>query len=310
MEFLYLLESIRNPVLDAIMGVITYLGDEIAFLALALAVFWCVSKKRGYYLLSVGFFGVIINQVLKLCFRIPRPWVLDPEFSPIESAKPAATGYSFPSGHTQNVTGTFGGVARFSKTLWIRIASIAVIVLVAFSRMYLGVHTPLDVGVSLVIGAILVFALYPLFEYANKHENAYYFIFGAFFIIALGFLAFALIFPQVVELDPEHSYSTLKNACTILGATAGMLVAYPVDRKFVKFDEKATVIGQILKLVVGVAAVLIVKEGLKAVFTFGGVEEHFLLRALRYFIVVVFAGCIYPMTFKWFAKLGKKKEGN
>ena len=74
MDFLYFLESIRNPVLDAIMGAITYLGDEVAFLAVALAVFWCFDKKHGYYLLSVGFCGVIINQVLKLCFHIPRPW--------------------------------------------------------------------------------------------------------------------------------------------------------------------------------------------------------------------------------------------
>lgn len=307
MEFLYLLEGIRNPVLDAVMSVITYLGDEIAFLALALAVFWCVSKKRGYYLLSVGFCGVIINQVLKLCFRIPRPWVLDPNFKPIESAVPAATGYSFPSGHTQNVTCTFGGIARFSKTLWIRIVSVAVIVLVAFSRMYLGVHTPLDVCVSLLIGALLVFVLYPLFEYANRHENAYYWIFGSFFVIALGFLAFALIFPKCVTLDPEHSYSTLKNACTILGATAGMLVAYPIDRHFVKFEEKAPIAGQIVKLIVGVALVLAIKEGCKALFTIGVEQEHFLLRALRYFLVVVFAGCIYPMTFKWFARIGKKK---
>ena len=298
MDFLYFLESIRNPVLDAIMSVITYLGDEIAFLALSLAVYWCISKKRGYYLLSVGFCGVIINQVLKLCFRIPRPWVLDPNFKPIESAVPAATGYSFPSGHTQNVTCTFGGVARFSKTLWIRIASIAVIVLVAFSRMYLGVHTPLDVGVSLVIGAVLVFALYPLFEYANKHENAYYWIFGSFFVIALGFLAFALIFPKCVTLDPEHSNSALKNACTILGATAGMLVAYPLDRHVVKFNEKAPIAIQIAKLAIGLILVLAIKEGCKALFTIGVEQEHFLLRALRYFLVVVFAGGIYPMTFK------------
>ncbi|MBE6599856.1 MAG: phosphatase PAP2 family protein [Ruminococcaceae bacterium] len=307
MEFLYFLESIRNPVLTAIMSVITYLGDEVAFLALALGIFWCVNKKRGYYLLSVGFCGVIINQVLKLCFRVPRPWVIDPEFSAVESAVPAATGYSFPSGHTQNVTCTFGGVARFSKALWIRIASIAVIVLVAFSRMYLGVHTPLDVCVSLVIGVGLVFALYPLFEYANKRENVYYWIFGSFFIISLGFLAFALIFPQFVPLDAAHSASALKNACTILGATAGMLIAYPVDRYFVKFEEKASVLGQILKLAVGLAVVLLIKSGLKEVFTLGGVEEHFMLRALRYFLIVVFAGCIYPMTFKLFAKIGTKK---
>ena len=305
MEFLYFLESIRNPVLDAIMSVVTYLGDEIAFLALALAVFWCFDKKRGYYLLSTGFCGVILNQILKLTFRIPRPWVLDPNFKPIASAVPAATGYSFPSGHTQNVSCTFGGVARFSKVLWIRIVSIAVIVLVAFSRMYLGVHTPLDVGVSLLIGAVLVFALYPLFEYARRHENAYYVIFGAFFLVSVAFLAFTLILPGFVELDAFHSYEGQKNACTILGATAGMLVAYPIDRHFVKFDEKASVLGQILKLAVGLICVLAVKEGLKALFTIGVEVEPLAFRAVRYFAVVVFAGCIFPMTFKWFSKIRK-----
>ena len=86
MEFLYFLESIRNPVFDFIVGALTYLGDEIAFLAVALAVFWCFSKHRGYYLLGVGFCGVVINQTLKLIFRVPRPWVLDPNFNAVESA--------------------------------------------------------------------------------------------------------------------------------------------------------------------------------------------------------------------------------
>ena len=307
MDFLYFLESIRNPVLDAIMGAITYLGDEVAFLAVALAVFWCFDKKHGYYLLSVGFCGVIINQVLKLCFHIPRPWVIDPNFKPVASAVPAATGYSFPSGHTQNITGTFGGIARFTKKNWLRTTSIAVIVLVAFSRMYLGVHTPLDVGVSLLVGTALVLALYPLFKYAREHENIYYIIFGSFFLVSVAYLIFSIVFPNFVTLDAHNSYEGQKNACTILGAVCGMLVAYPIDRKFVKFSEKAPLAGQIVKLIAGVVAVLIVKEGLKMLFTLGGGTEHLAMRAVRYFAVVVFAGCVYPMTFKWFTKIGKKK---
>ncbi|MBO5976406.1 MAG: hypothetical protein J6P94_04450, partial [Oscillospiraceae bacterium] len=115
MQFLYLLESIRNPVLDAFFSAITYLGDEIAFLVLAIVIYWCVNKSHGLYIMLAGLGGTLINQLLKLSFRIPRPWVKDPSFTIVESAREAATGYSFPSGHTQQVTTTMGGIARFSK---------------------------------------------------------------------------------------------------------------------------------------------------------------------------------------------------
>lgn len=305
MDFLRFLESIRIPFLDSMIGIITYLGDEIAFLAVALTVFWCFSKHRGYYLLTVGFGGVVINQTLKLLFRIPRPWVLDPSFKPVESAVPAATGYSFPSGHTQNAAGTFGGLARGAKKTWSRVVLIAIIILVAFSRMYLGVHTPKDVIVSLAIGAVLIFALYPLFEYARKNEKAYYVIFASCFALTLAYLVFVLVFPNFVTLEPEHIHSAVKNAATILGATAGILISFPIERKYVKFDEKASLAGQIVKLAVGLVIVLALKEGLKVIF--GGSDEHMILRAVRYCLIVVFSICCYPLTFKYFAKIGKKK---
>ena len=78
MEFLYLLEKIRVPVLDQLMLLITHLGEETAFLAIAIVVFWCVDKYHGYYLMGVGLFGNMANQFLKIVCRVPRPWVLDP----------------------------------------------------------------------------------------------------------------------------------------------------------------------------------------------------------------------------------------
>ena len=79
MDFLLWLEALRNPVLDFLMQAVTYLGDEIFFILIALAVFWAVDKEEGYYLLFVGFFGTMINQFLKLLCRIPRPWVREPD---------------------------------------------------------------------------------------------------------------------------------------------------------------------------------------------------------------------------------------
>ena len=86
MGFLYILEDMRIPVLNAFMLLITQLGDEITFLVIALILFWCVDKRRGYYILAVGFLGTLANQFMKLFFRIPRPWVLDENFTILEKA--------------------------------------------------------------------------------------------------------------------------------------------------------------------------------------------------------------------------------
>ena len=122
MELLYWFESIRSPALDTAMSLITHLGEETFFMVAALFVFWCVDKRRGYYLLSVGFVGTLVNQWLKIVCRVPRPWVRDPRFTIVESARAQAAGYSFPSGPTQSAVGGCGGVARFARPwgcLWL-----------------------------------------------------------------------------------------------------------------------------------------------------------------------------------------------
>ena len=113
MEFLKLLEGLRTPVLDHVMSVITQLGGETIFMLAAMVAYWCYDKAFGYYMMSVGFTGTALNQFLKLVCRIPRPWVRDGGFTIVESARAEATGYSFPSGHTQNAVTIFGTAARW-----------------------------------------------------------------------------------------------------------------------------------------------------------------------------------------------------
>ena len=56
--------------------------------------------------------------------------------------------------------------------------------------MYLGVHTPADVGVSLVIGTVLVFAVYPVFEKMDEKPVYMYFVLAGLTIISLAYLLF------------------------------------------------------------------------------------------------------------------------
>lgn len=307
MELLYWFASVRTPFLDMVMSLVTRLGEETFFLLAALLVFWCWDKRRGYYLLTVGFVGTLINQWLKIVCRVPRPWVRDPEFTIVESARAAAGGYSFPSGHTQCAVGYLGGIARFSRSWWVRGICVAALLLVAVSRMYLGVHTPADVGVSLVVGTVLVFAVYPLVESTLWFPNRMYAIIGGMLALSLAFVGFVELYPFPADVDSANLAAAVKNAYTLAGAVAGVLVAYFVDSKWLHFSTRAPWWGQIIKLVGGVAVVLAVRMLLKAPLTalFGG---HDLAHALRYFAVVVTAGCLWPMTFRLFDRRGAEDK--
>ena len=302
MPFLYFLESIRNPVFDWIFSTVTHLGEETFFLVIAIIFFWCVDKRHGYFILITGLVGTVINQVAKLFFRIPRPWVLDENFSIVESAREEATGYSFPSGHTQNIAGTFGAIAAYKHSGWKTAICSTIITLVAFSRMYLGVHTPLDVITSLVVALGIILILRPVFESENNFNRFMPIVVIVSVALSLGFLAYVLAIGGDPDLDPHNYQSGLKNACTLLGCTAGLVLVYFLDSKFIKFETEAKWYAQLLKLVLGLAGVLAIKSGLSAPLTalFG---NEFVARAVRYFLIVVFAGAVWPLTFKWFKKI-------
>lgn len=304
MGFLYFLEGIRVPVLNEIMLGITYLGDEIAFLVVALALIWCADKRTGYYILSVGFLGTITSQFMKLWFRIPRPWVLDKDFSILEQAREGASGYSFPSGHSQSSVGTFGSIAYTTKNKILRWLCVAACVLVPFSRMYVGVHTPLDVGVGVLISLVFIFVLKPII--LGKNKKALPIFMGVMVLIAVCYLCFVELYPFPADIDPHNMASGIKNAYTLMGSLLGLVLVYIVDEKWLHFPTKAVWWAQILKVVFGLVIALAVKEGLKA--PVEGLLGASVGRAVRYFLLVVVAGCVWPLTFKWFSKLGAKEK--
>ncbi len=310
MSFLYFLEDLRNPVLDAFFSFITFFGDETIFMAVGMIVFWCVDKYKGYFILYIGFLGTALNQFLKILCRVPRPWVKDPDFTIIGSAEEGAGGYSFPSGHTQTAVGLYGGIARGASNKPLRIGMILLAALVGLSRMYLGVHTPADVLVSLAIATVLILVGYPLFQKAQQSPKVMYALLFSFLGMMVAYLIFVLRYPFPAEVYAENAIENLvharENGFTLLGCAVGLIVVYTADQKWLHFDTKAVWWAQILKVLGGLVLVVLAKELLRSPLEAlcGG---HLIARSLRYFIMVVIGGILWPMTFPFFAKLGKKQ---
>lgn len=305
MGFLHFLESIRIPGLNELMMGITYLGDQVVFLIVALSIFWCISKQTGYFVMTVGFIGAAANQFMKLFFRVPRPWVLDPDFTIVEAARSSAGGYSFPSGHSQSAVGTYGALALVTENRRLRWLFISIAVLVPFSRMYLGVHTPYDVLVGAGMAGVLIFLMRPVNACTSRSKMI--FLFCVMNLIAAAYLLFTQLYPFPPDVDPANLESGITTAYTLMGAIVGMLLVYVIDSCWLHFPVDAVWWAQLLKMGLGLIVVLVVKSLLK-------VPLNLLLgdewgRSVRYFFVVLTAGTLWPMTFRFFSRLGDASHG-
>ena len=307
MDILYAPEKIRTPFWNGVMSAVTQLGGEVIFIVAAVVVFWCVSKWEGYYLMTIAFCGTVLNQFLKLICRVPRPWVRDPNFTIVESARAEATGYSFPSGHTQNAIGLFGGMARWGGRRWVRLGLTTLALVIAFSRMYLGVHTPADVGVSLVLAAALVLGLYPLMRRAQEKPRYMGYVLAAMLVVSGAFVVFVETCGFPADMDAENLASGIGNAWKMLGAVAGMTLAWLLDRRYIHFETQAVWWVQVIKVAVGMALLLAIKSGLKApLLALLGHEG--LAGGVRYFLLVLVAGAVWPLVLRPMSKWGKGEK--
>ena len=128
--------------------------------------------------------------------------------------------------------------------------------------MYLGVHTPLDVGVSLAIGAVLVFVFYPLIQKICRKPNGMYLLLGVMVLVAVAFALYANLNTFPADVDPDNLYSAKKNSFSLLGALLGFCAGYPIEQKYIRFPEKAKFWQQLIKIVGGLAGLMGFKEGI------------------------------------------------
>lgn len=287
MEILRAIAELRTPFGEKLWQILTFLGEETFIVVVLCLLFWCVNKNLSYKIGATFFLGGLLTQGLKITFQIPRPWVLDPNFKPVGTAIEAATGFSFPSGHTASAGSLFFPLAFSVRERW-RWSLAAIPFIVAFSRMYLGVHTLLDVGCALAI--TVVFAAIVQAVSVTKLWDRPFAIALGLFVVSAAVLVYALCRQDVTP-------AMLEDCVKAAAAGVGFAVGYFAERRWVKFDTKAVWWMQMVKVAVGLVGVVAIKSGVKLLF-----GETMAVDALRYFLLIVWILAIWPMIFKAFIK--------
>ena len=278
--FLKWLEGLRTSFLNAVFEGITFLGEETLIILLVVALWFAVDKKLAQQVFFVTATSLSVNGIIKNFAQVPRPFTKG-----VNCLRPeTATGYSFPSGHTQGfATWSSFFAAKFKKT-WLTVLVAVLIGLVAFSRLYLGVHYPSDVIVAVALGVGLSILGNYLFEKVKDVKKLYL---GAFLILA-PFIVYFLFVADPLFADLFKTF----------GMVGGMVAVAFLDEKTEPLSYDVAWWKKLIRIVVGVVLAVALKEVIKLVNVFDVMQISLLIDALRYFIVVMAVGYLCPLLFK------------
>ena len=234
------LQMIRTAFLDGLFKTVTVLGDEMFFIVIAVIAYWCINKRWGYKLINVYLLGCCVVEGIKAIVARPRPY----NYYGVESVGEKTSGYSFPSGHSHSIANLSTQVTMRYQRIYAFIIGGILMVLVAFSRMYLGQHFLSDVMVGLVLGVALAMLLSMAFELLKDKEE----------LAVLGIVPVCLIVLLVLVIAGKTGSAS--GVLKVLGGYSAVSIGYYIEKKYVKSTVDNKWYFQILKVVFGLAVTL------------------------------------------------------
>lgn len=266
------LQSAGNPLLDKLFLYISYLVTDVPLVAILCYVYWCISKDKGIRMGFILLNGMQLNFIVKDIFKIERPYVRNELI--VNKDTEYGYGYSFPSNHSQFISSFLFSLKKYFCIGKLFIPGFLLMLLVGFSRIYLGVHSVIDVLTGFVFGYIIVKVLGIIIDkIMNSGKYLYAFIF-----LILGFIGMFLF-------DDKDSFK-------ITYIYFGFLVGFLIENKYIKYTVPKKPIQKLLNYIVGIAGIAVI---------------YILIKSdIKYLFIGIWVTLPAPLIFKFLRKENKK----
>ena len=237
-EFYQAIQGWHNPFWDGFFIMLSFLGSEPAYIFLFAALFWNIDKRFGFRLAVLFLFSMAMNSWLKDVFHFTRPIGQKGIRSLYLSS---ATGYSFPSGHSQAAATLYPYLLAHWKALKWKILGMFMLLGIGFSRLYLGVHWPGDVLGGYALGGILVLGFIQIDRRLFKIP----------FSLPLK-LGLSLALP-LLALLVYHTRLGFEMGGFVIGFTSG----YFLEDSYLDYREQTKFFPSLFKTLLGLVALLV-----------------------------------------------------
>ena len=285
LQLIHGLQDMSCGFLDFLFEFFTFFGESLIAIAILAYFYWIYNKKEGQKLATVLITSLTCNNAIKGIAKVNRPFMDDETV--INKRPSTATGYSFPSGHSQTASTLYASLMRFFKKRWLSILLSILIVLVMVSRMYLGAHYPTDVLVGCLLGLVFTFGLPKLID---KFKDQKWLLLS----ICLIFMPFAIYF-LVVQNDLNDDFFKM------YGLLLGYFGAYLFEKKYVNFTTDISNKKKVIRYIVGLVVLIALQGGLKLLFNAIFVEQTYILKTVlnlvRYGLISFVGLGLYPLIF-------------
>jgi len=302
MGFLLFLQELRESLPPVVTHAFMLISDVVsgpALVAIPLILYWCFDKHRAVHVLFSFAFGSVLNGLIKVSACVLRPWMRDLRLRPHEPALETATGYSFPSGHTQTAASIFGalGWSFRDKHRWALPVSVVVVVLVALSRNLLGVHTPQDVLAGMALGWLCVWAAERMLIWVEEGENRDMWLTVVACILAVAFSVFVAIkpYPDDLGLSEDALEDMVLDTYKAIGLFAGAFLGWWAERRYVNFDAPSQRRQGVVRIVVGIVLVVAFRFGVA--WPFSLLDSDAVFEFAKNFLTTIAAVIVVPWVF-------------
>ena len=281
----------------AIASFVSAFGEELACVAVIGFLYWCFDKRFGRFVGLNVLVGLVLNPMIKNVFVRRRPYFDTPEIQclkPVDKSADiyniAAQEYSFPSGHSTNAVAVYGSVAEYAKKNVLTVIAVVLTLLIGVSRFCLGVHYPTDVLCGWALGLVIIVAV-PWLQQKFHHPRLFY---GLLLLLGL----------------PGFFYCKSSDYFTGYGMLVGFVLGVEFEQRCVNFENTRSPLRSVLRVLGGIAVLFGLNTLLKLPFSKelleNGTLAAYLVRTLRYAVVIFVDMGVYPLVFRLTGTLGKK----